>query len=254
MEQVVNKIGKLCLDDLDNSWVEAIYFSEYLEYGEIPAEYASILKRIKIQPIFRSIMKAVESWLSTETDDNDTEKTWATLSRQFQSRNLLAILGYNIHEGTKNVMNEKLRSKALISARLYFKLLSIPGFMAYNIYHSQLFAHSLACVGFPKIICDKYDERSKSKDDKGKENRITNMQELREQVNFLIKQLQLFVIDLRAIIEQLQLGPNDMNFEEILNNLVEVTGGAIVNKLNVGKKYSRLSLNVLLQCLKSYPY
>lgn len=235
MEQVINKIEQLRLVELDNAWVDAIYLSEYLEFGEVPAKYDSILKKIKLLPIFRSIMNAVESWLSMESDA-DEEKSWASLSRQVAYRKLLAVLGYCIYRGTKYVINEPLRSKALVAARVYFKLLSIPGYMAYNIYHSQLFAHSLACVGFPKTICDKYDEQKanpKSKDDQ--EDKIANIQELKEQVNALIKQLQLFVIDLRAIIAQLQLGPNDMNFEDILNNLVDVTGGAIVNKLNVGK-------------------
>lgn len=219
MLEIVEKLRDLNLDILPADWVQGIYYSEFLEFGDFPEEYESTLESLEIRSVFRNIMKAIDSWLSF---NNAEDKSWAALSHHVDHQKLLAILGYYIDHGTKNILTKEYRNNALLASRLYFKFMSISGFKAYHIYHSQLFAHSLACLGFPKAMCDREDN-------------YYNTKELAKEVNSVIKGLQSFVKDLRAIIESLQLNPSDMNFEDILSNLVDVTGGAIVNRLNVGK-------------------
>lgn len=219
MTEIVEKLRDFHLNSLDLEWVQGIYYSEFLEFGDFPQEYESILEPLDIQSVFRNIMQAIDSWLSL---DSEEDKSWAVLSHHVDHQKLLAILGYYIDHGTKNVLTKEYRNNALLASRLYFKFMSISGFKAYHIYHSQLFAHSLACLGFPKAMCDREDN-------------YYNTKLLVNEVNSVIKELQPFVNDLRAIIESLLLNPSDMNFEDILSNLVDVTGGAIVNKLNVGK-------------------
>lgn len=217
--EIVEKLRDLHLGILDPDWVQSIYYSEFLEFSDLPQEYESVLESLEIQSVFRNIMQAIEIWLSF---DSEEDKSWAALSPHVGHQKLLAILGYYIDHGTKNVLTKEYRNNALLASRLYFKFMSISGFKAYHIYHSQLFAHSLACLGFPKAMCDREDN-------------YYNTKQLAKEVNSVIKELQPFVNDLRAIIESLQLNPSDMNFEDILSNLVDVTGGAIVNRLNVGK-------------------
>lgn len=219
MIEIVENLDRLHLDILDPDWVQSIYYSEFLEFGDLPSEYESALEAVNVRSVFKSTMRAIESWLCTNGKE---DKSWADLSHHVEHEKLLAILGYYIDHGTKNVLTKEYRKNALLASRLYFKFMSISGFKAYNIYHSQLFAHSLACLGFPKAMCDREDN-------------YFNTKELAKEVNSLIMELQPFVTDLQAITESLHLNPSDMNFEDILSNLVDVTGGAIVNKLNVGK-------------------
>lgn len=219
MIEIVEKLRDLHLDILDKDWVQGIYYSEFLEYGDFPQEYESVLESLEIRSVFRNIMKAINSWLSI---DSEEDKSWAALSPHVDHQKLLAILGYYIDHGTKNILTKEYRNNALLASRLYFMFMSISGFKAYHIYHSQLFAHSLGCLGFPKAMCDREDN-------------YYNTKELTKEVNSVIKELHPFVKDLRAITESLQLNPSDMNFEDILSNLVDVTGGAIVNRFNVGK-------------------
>ncbi|XP_063534231.1 uncharacterized protein LOC134744376 [Cydia strobilella] len=220
MIRVTHQLDYLRLAELDNGWVEAIYFSEFLEFGEFPEQYALILENVEIRSVFRKIMSAVDEWLRDSRSEE--EKSWALLSREVNPRKLLAVLAYYIDNGSKNIMSHEHRNTALLAARVYFKMLSIPGYKAYHIYHSQLFAQSLGCLAYPKIICENEDN-------------YFNLKQLTREVNSVIKEVAPFVKALRAVIEALHLNPIDMNFEDILSNLVEFTGGAIVNKLDIDK-------------------
>lgn len=220
MDQVLNELNNLHLDYLDDDWVQGIYYSEFLEFGELSVEYEAATESEDIRSVFKNVMKSLNRWLSTE--DNGEEKSWAALSNHVKHQKLLAIIAYYIDHGSKNVVSKEYRNNALLASRFYYKLLSIPGYKAYHIYHSQLFAQSLGCLGYPKILCDNEDN-------------YFNTKELTREVNSVIRELRDFVLDLRAIIEKLQLNAKDMNFEDIVSNLVDITGGAIVNKLNVGK-------------------
>uniref|UniRef100_A0A1E1WTD4 Uncharacterized protein n=1 Tax=Pectinophora gossypiella TaxID=13191 RepID=A0A1E1WTD4_PECGO len=221
MMQVVEELNTLRLDVLDEDWVQGIYYSEFLEFGEFPSEYESILESLETRTVFKNIMRAIDNWLSSDEPGNE-EKSWATLSHHIPHQKLLAVLAYFIDYGTKNILTKEYRNNALLASRVYYKFLSISGYKAYHIYHSQLFAQSLACLGYPKALCEHEDN-------------YYNRQDLTAEVNSIIKELRFFVLDLRVIIESLQLNPSDMNFEDILANLVDVTGGAIVNKLHVDK-------------------
>lgn len=109
-----------------------------------------------------------------------------------------------------------------MAVRVYYKLLTIPGYKAYEMYHSQLFALTLMCFSIPKTLCDN-------------ENKFRNRRDLKEQVNFAIGKLKDISEDLKHIIGTLKLGPDDMNFEDILANLLEVTGGTALDRFTIGK-------------------
>ncbi|CAH0714397.1 unnamed protein product, partial [Brenthis ino] len=221
MEDILNELYKLRLDCLSDDWVQNIFDSEFLEYGEIPGEYEDILESLEIKTVFRTTMSAIDTWLTSDFS-NEEEKSWTVLSHQVKHQSLLALLAYYIDFGGKNVVSKEHRNKALLASRFYYKLISIPGYKAYHIYHSQLFAHTLLCLSYPKAVCES-------------EETYFNAKELTREVNSIIKELSYLVKDLRGIISNLHLTSNDMNFEDILSNLVDITGGAIVNKLNIDK-------------------
>lgn len=220
MEDILCEISKLRLDCLNEEWVQSIFDSEFLEFGEIPCDYEDVLESIEIKSVFQSIMTTIDDWLNSE-NSKEEEKSWTVLSHQIKHQNLLALLAYYIDIGGKNVVSKDHRSNALLASRFYYKLILIPGYKAYHIYHSQLFAHSLLCFSYPKGMCDN-------------EESYFNSKELAREVNCIIKELTYLVQDLRGIITNLHLIPSDMNFEDILSNLVDITGGAIVNKLHIG--------------------
>lgn len=221
MYEILNKIELLQLYNLSEDWVKAIFDSEFLEFEELPAEYENGCQDSQLQNICLEIMLSIDSWVNSEPTNNE-EKSWAKLSHEIQHEKLLAILAYYIDYGNKNLINNESRYNALLASRLYYKLLTIPGYKAYHIYHSQLFVNSLVCLCFPKTLCEN-------------EESYLNIRELTREVNDTLRALQEFARDLSMVIQTLQLKPNDMNFEDILSNLVDITGGAIVKKLNVGK-------------------
>lgn len=229
MDQVLSNIHSLCLDALDEDWVQAIYHSEFLEIADFPADYESALEPVTIHKVFQNLIKSINDWLSAESIGEE-EKSWAVLSPRVQHERLLTVLAYYIDYGTKNVHTKEYRNNALLASRVYYTLLSIPGYNAYHIYHAQLFTHSLGCLSFPREMCEK-DEN------------YCNTKELTREVNSVIRELRPYVLDLRSVVEKLQLKPTDMNFEDILSNLVDITGGAIVNKLNIGK-LARVLINI----------
>ncbi|CAG4948586.1 unnamed protein product [Colias eurytheme] len=218
---LLEELNKLNLDCLNDEWVQSVCDSEFFEFGELPSEYENATESNEIRSVFRNIMSAFDDWMCAE--ENSTENaSWATLSHQVKHQHLLALLGYYIDYGNKNILTTECRNNALWASRLYYKLLSVPGHKAYHIYHSQLFAHSLACLSYPKTVCENEDN-------------FFNTKQLAREVNSILKELSEFVYDLKHVIEKLQLSPHDMNFEDILSNLVDITGGAIVNKLNIDK-------------------
>lgn len=220
MEEILKEIDKLHLDYLSEEWVESIFASEFLEYAEMPNDYEVSIEYDDIKSIFLNIISAVQEWLNNNPE-NGEDKSWTRLSPQIKHLNLLALLGYFIDFGGKNILTREHRNNAILASRLYYKLLCIPGYKAYHIYHSQLFTQSLVCLNYPKTVCIN-------------ENNYLNTKELTCEVNSLIKELGHLVNNLREIIPNLHLSPNDMNFEDIVSNLVDITGGAIVNKLHIG--------------------
>ncbi|XP_045534582.1 condensin-2 complex subunit D3 [Papilio machaon] len=221
MNEILNKIELLQLYNLSEDWVKAIFNSEFLEFEELPADYENAFQDFEYQKVCLEIMQSIDSWVNSEPINNE-EKSWARLSHEIQHEKLLSLLAYYIDYGNKNVINNESRYNALLASRLYYKLLTIPGYKAYHIYHSQLFVNSLVCLSFPKTLCEN-------------EENYLNVRELTREVNDTLKTLQIFANDLSMVIKTLQLKPNNMNFEDILSNLVDITGGAIVKKLNVDK-------------------
>ncbi|XP_045447680.1 uncharacterized protein LOC123656001 [Melitaea cinxia] len=221
MEEILKEIDKLHLDYLSEEWIESIFASEFLEYAEMPNDYEVSIEYDDIKFIFLNIINAVQEWLNNNPE-NGEDKSWTQLSPQIKHQNLLALLGYFIDFGGKNILTREHRNNAILASRLYYKLLCIPGYKAYHIYHSQLFTQSLLCLNYPKAVCIN-------------ENNYFNTKELTCEVNSLIKELGHFVYNLREIIPNLHLSPNDMNFEDIVSNLLDITGGAIVNKLHIDK-------------------
>ncbi|KAJ8737052.1 hypothetical protein PYW07_000323 [Mythimna separata] len=229
---LVVKLNELQLDRLDHGWVTAIYRTEFLEFCDLPEEYERAIDSVDLNTTFKAIIESADSWLSSEDIPNE-EKSWAYLSSIIQQKKVLAILAYYIDYGRKNVHTREYRNYALLASRVYFKLLLIPGFKVYHIYHSQLFAQSLTCLHFPIKMCD------------GASN--FNSRELTKEVNYVLKQLLEFAADLKVIVEHLKLSPTDLNFEDFLSNLVEITGYAIVDKLHkcVGPYYVTYSILLL---------
>lgn len=219
MASVVEEICNLQIHLIDAGWAEAIYEADFLEFGDLPTEFENNLENFDLQENFLATIKSIDRWLrpGVETDE---ERSWITLSQLIPYKKLVALLAYYINYGCKNVQNSDLMTYALLASRVYYKLLSIPGYKGYHIYHSQLFANSLACLGLPRVMSE--------------QESFFNARELTREVNAVIKELRFFIVDLRTTVQILKLTPNDLNFEDILSSLVEVTGGGVANRLNVG--------------------
>ncbi|XP_068632402.1 condensin-2 complex subunit D3-L [Battus philenor] len=219
MMEVVDKLEQLRLDNVNEEWAQAIFDSEFLEFADLPPDFENVLDSYELKTVLIGIIESIDYWLDTDISE---EKSWARLSQEIQHQKLLGILAYYIDYGNKNVINKEHRNNAVLASHLYYKLLSIPGYNAYNIYHSQLFVHTLSCLSFPKAMCDNEDN-------------YFNSRELVKEVNLMLKTLKDFIVNLKRVMLTLQIRPTDMNFEDILGCLVDVTGGSFLNKLNIDK-------------------
>lgn len=221
MIELLDKLEQLRLDSLDEEWVHAIFYSEFLEFGDLPAEFESFIENLDLESIFLDILQAIDNWLNEDPFPSE-EKSWAKLSHEIKHQALLALIAYYIDNGNKNLINKEHRNNALSASRLYFKLLSIPGYKAYHIYHSQLFTHSLVCLSYLKtMFCNE-------------DNSFTTRELIRE-VTSMLRSLQDFVLELKHVFETLQLKPTDMNYEDIMSNLLDIVGSTVVRKLNIGE-------------------
>ncbi|XP_041986894.1 condensin-2 complex subunit D3-like isoform X2 [Aricia agestis] len=231
MTEIVREFSSLCLNDLSDEWVQNVYYSEFLEYGELPEDYESILDSANVRSILKKELKIITNWL--DSSDEDETKCWTFLSQKINYKSLLALLGYFIDSGNKNVLSKDKRGLSLMASRVYYKLLSIPGYKAYDVYHSQLFANSLSSLTYPKRMIDQEDT-------------YFNSSELIRDINRVLEQLCEFVADLKHIITNLRLSASDMNFEDILSSFVDVTGGAFVTKLGIDRaKLARINEVIL---------
>ncbi|XP_047019408.1 condensin-2 complex subunit D3-like isoform X2 [Helicoverpa zea] len=217
---LINQLNTLRLDYLDHGWVQAIYNSEFLEFDDLPPEYENIMEALELTTLFKDIIRSTENWLNSE-EIPPNERTWAQLSHLIPYKKILAIIAYYLDRGCKNIDIREYRNEALLASRVYYKLLSIPGYKAYNIYHSQLFAQSLTCLVFPKTMSLHRSNLSP--------------RALTSELNSLLADLVAYVADLKAVVGSLHLSPTDMNFEDILSNLVDVTSCDIVTKNNIDK-------------------
>ncbi|VVD04594.1 unnamed protein product [Leptidea sinapis] len=215
--QVFEEIEKLHLDSLNDEWVQYVYDSEFMEFGDLPPEYESAIESNEddVRIIFENIVNLIEDLVNRDSD------TLTRISTEIKHQRLSALIGFYINDGNKNILISDSRNNALWASRLYYKLLVIPG-QTYHVYHSQLFTHSLSCLKFPKAVCDL-------------EGTCFMGMRLLNEVNLIIKNLSGFVNDLRNVVQKLDLNPGEVNFEEILQNLVDITGGAILYKFNVDK-------------------
>ncbi|XP_050673805.1 condensin-2 complex subunit D3-like isoform X2 [Leptidea sinapis] len=215
--QVFEEIEKLHLDSLNDEWVQSVYDSEFMEFGDLPPEYESAIESNEddVRIIFENIVNLIEDLVNRDSD------TLTRISTEIKHQRLSALIGFYINDGNKNILISDSRNNALWASRLYYKLLVIPG-QTYHVYHSQLFTHSLSCLKFPKAVCDL-------------EGTCFMGMRLLNEVNLIIKNLSGFVNDLRNVVQKLDLNPGEVNFEEILQNLVDITGGAILYKFNVDK-------------------
>ncbi|XP_063893510.1 condensin-2 complex subunit D3 isoform X2 [Helicoverpa armigera] len=228
---LINQLNTLRLDYLDHGWVQAIYNSEFLEFDDLPPEYEDFTGTLEMTSLFADIIRSTENWLNSE-EIPPNERTWAQLSHLIPYKKILAIIAYYIDRGCKNIDTREYRNQALLASRVYYKLLSIPGYKAYNIYHSQLFAQSLTCLVFPKTMSLQRSNLSP--------------RALTSELNSLLADLVAYVADLKAVVGSLHLSPTDMNFEDILSNLVDVTSCDIVTKNNIDKTILQNIIGMIL--------
>lgn len=222
--RILSEISELSLELIPTDWVDSVFAKEFTDFEEIPSEYLESLESLDVRNVFESLLDCVDEVKNTN------ETALASLSDVFSNRNLLALLCRFLRYGTDNVTIREHRVNALLAARLYFRFLMLNGAKAYSIYHSRLFAHSISCLGFPKLMCEKSDSY-----------KTNNM--LSNDINIVVRELSQYVDELKETVLLLQLTPVDMDFEIILSNLIDVSGSSITQMLhNVGKylKYSML--------------
>lgn len=220
MASVVEELQNLQLQLIDPGWAETIYDAEFLEFSNFPPEYETVLEYIDVGSTLLSTITAIDRWLRPGVEAAE-ERTWTMLSQLIPHKRLVALLAYYINYGCSNIQDSDHRTYAVLASRVYYKLLSIPGRGAYDIYHSQLFANTLACLGIPKAMAE--------------EENFYNARDLTNEINSVVKELRFLVVDLKATVKILRLTPNDLNFEEMLSTLITVATGEISGRLHVGK-------------------
>lgn len=213
MQKTLDSLIEFDLNLLPDDWVQKVFDGEFIESFELPDEYGSYLEVIKIKSALQGVINHLDKWMMFENE----EKSWTSLSQCLSYNKILALIFHLVDSGVKNVHIEEERSTAIVSARLYFKLLSIPGYNAFNIYHSQLFMCCVNCLKFLKELLNQ-------------DGYYSTTHEFIQEVNRLSRNLKEFLNDLLDILKPINLKIHDETFEEVMGCLVDITSVATIHK------------------------
>lgn len=179
------ELKKLQLELLDTAWIKEVIENDFLQCQDLPAAYEEVLDEINIIPQLQNAYKATCKWIevnqvlqhesdresvagrnqesiesnagvtpilvhTTSADSsNRGSQLWKLLFQEEKINidGLLALLGFFIDRGSPLSCDFiRDRERSFHAAKLYFAMISVPGSMAFRVFHQMLFAKALQLV------------------------------------------------------------------------------------------------------------
>ncbi|KAF4527650.1 hypothetical protein B566_EDAN010875 [Ephemera danica] len=223
----------------DKDWFHAAWDAELMtlpdppeELEEISTETTKLLGRIAhaMRKEVVNIQDQNEGGKEKESNQESIYGLWDALrTLELDYRQMLPVLCYFISNGTNNFEDTDLRNLGLQATSCYFLLLSVPGSVTYNMYHSIMFTHGLNTLKLAVKIC--VNKKKPTKRSKNSEKSTENEEEEQEEE----ERLQLSESQRLELLSQLKVGLRLMcsqlhgRVDECVTTVMEHIFGVLTN-------------------------
>lgn len=261
---LATELGKLQLEKLDRDWTKEVIENDFLQCQDLPITYEGILDECNIELRLQDAYKATCKWievnqrLQMETNresmvnnreslgavdeatstsinvpavesSNRGSQLWRFLFQEEKLNidSLLAVLGFLMDRGCSLSCDFiRDRERCFHAANLYFAMISVPGSMAFRVFHQMLFAKATQIVNLyiqAVKICAKPISASQKKSNKHASQEIEEEEEsaIADEDFSLIEKL------MPVYLKSLLLVSEHLSFKRYPNNLRETVEGIL---------------------------
>ncbi|XP_023339083.1 uncharacterized protein LOC111709582 [Eurytemora carolleeae] len=171
LNRSIELIGSLALEDLDPSWVQQVWDSEFTQKFDIPVHYEETIEESHILKIVQRLTKCCEEYmvalegpdpiLSDSVGETSPGASLSFAKKSFWSElidqnvkysHLIALLSHYIEAGTEAASGPHLLKLGLTCAGLYVSLITLPGSGPYKIFHPVIYSKALQTLQIIKKI------------------------------------------------------------------------------------------------------
>ena len=162
---IVTELRHLQLEFLEKEWVKETIDNEFLECGNLPVAFEKVLASDRLHSGLSAAQKLCTTWLQTygnvaeesrrfstaeitEASSNNDARFWNFLFQEekFDLQRLQALLGFLLEKGSRLSCQSEDRQRCFSAANFYLTLISIPGSMAFNVFHEMLYLKVLQLI------------------------------------------------------------------------------------------------------------
>lgn len=206
----------LHLSRLPPTWVDSTWNNQFLILESLPEDYVLAIESAEAD--LESVLGSLIKHLKTCIQSQEAEFSWQTLrSLNVPVRPLLALIGYLIKTGQTRNESEDARQSCLLGTSLYLTLLSIPGSIACEVFHENLFQLALDTLSLSEaLVAPKCSKTPQDEDELPSTLSQTQKKNLTESLNTIM-------FDIIVFLEQFSLLDLPRSLESTISALIEVT-------------------------------
>lgn len=248
---VLDAIYDFQLELLSEDWVDSVWSSDFSGENVIPDEYLLQVEDKDFSECMLQLIAAIKNWkgngrdsfVSSDSRSNSPppesiRKTWQALSEcKIDHKPLLCLLSTFFRSDTNELKDDRQRHLAFTACRLYLNLVSIPGALAFNVFHSILFDQALMVLKLGNIFTNLNTSKKVQKNSKGKKKQqVSNNEEEEENddhnssISFtdsekknILDAIQLLLCDLSFCLKTLKLKDETDSVVNLIQLLVGLT-------------------------------
>ena len=179
--KISSELRRLQLKELEPEWVKEVFDNDFQKFPDLPLLYEEIVEDCNFNSRCHHAQEAIEHWLdlnqrlrqenglenvnnassrpslansqlsngssvNNSSASNQEARLWSQLFPEQTLNTFLALLGFYIEKGGVLTSNSQDRQKCFAAAKLYLTVVSMPGSMAFRIFHQVLYMKSLQLV------------------------------------------------------------------------------------------------------------
>lgn len=179
-KKILSELRRFQLKEIEPEWVKEVFDNDFQKFSDLPLLYEEIIEECNFKSRCHHAQEAIEHWLElnqTLRRENGSEnvnassrpslansqlsdgssvnnssasnleaRLWSQLFPEQTSNSFLALLGFFIEKGGLITSNSQDRQKCFAAAKLYLTIISMPGSMAFRIFHQVLYMKALQLV------------------------------------------------------------------------------------------------------------
>ncbi|XP_063400127.1 condensin-2 complex subunit D3-L-like [Mytilus trossulus] len=147
LERTLEVFAKLTLQNFTNDWVKSIWDNDFTEIDPLDLAVEGELEDNGYHTVtFRILQTVFEDWKSNK-EGKDGEGFWSVLvENDISHKSLIALFAYLMEIGNKKTSGSTKKEAGILSASCYIKMLSIPGSIAFKVFHPVLYEKAVDII------------------------------------------------------------------------------------------------------------